>query len=285
MVAFDDADLRQGLHKVDAPSPWVSEPCGSTPRLSGIRQNRETIQEARRLSEPTDFLACTQNRGGGQASMHAADAGLVFAGSICQTGRGLPAYPHRFHAKFLFDVRVAGIAGSQGRRARGQAVNTSQVGIVNALQRSLRVFGTLSLLTLSAVTPASSVLVIVPGVISQRLLEPAHSGRWMAGAFLSIPTASACLCVELSSRLSHRRRRILHGRAHGRAIGRGHCHHVAQRLQSSLLRIRPSGAVARACLYSGVIIPGPQHDRCRDFQLILSTTVLGDPVYPDQMPG
>ena len=55
-----------------------------------------------------------------------------------------------------------------------------------ALKRSMRVIGTL-LLTLSAVTPASSVFVIVPGVIAQ-----AGSGAFLsmaAAAFLAIPIA------------------------------------------------------------------------------------------------
>ncbi len=62
------------------------------------------------------------------------------------------------------------------------------------LKRSLKVFGTL-LLTLSAVTPASSVFVIVPGVITQ-----AGTGAFWAmilGALLSVPTAY--VYAELSS--------------------------------------------------------------------------------------
>ena len=64
----------------------------------------------------------------------------------------------------------------------------------SGLKRSLRVFGAL-LLTLSAVTPASSVFVIVPGVISQ-----AGTGAFLAmlaGAALSVPTAFAY--AELAS--------------------------------------------------------------------------------------
>jgi len=63
-----------------------------------------------------------------------------------------------------------------------------------ALKRSLRVFGTL-LLTLSAVTPASSVFVIVPEVLNQ-----AGTGALWAmilGALLSVPTAY--VYAELSS--------------------------------------------------------------------------------------
>jgi amino acid transporter len=62
------------------------------------------------------------------------------------------------------------------------------------LKRSLRVIGTL-LLTLSAVTPASSVFVIVPGVITQ-----AGTGAFLSmifGALLSLPTAY--VYAELSS--------------------------------------------------------------------------------------
>lgn len=64
----------------------------------------------------------------------------------------------------------------------------------SGLKRSLRVFGAL-LLTLSAVTPASSVFVIVPGVIAQ-----AGTGAFiamLAGAALSVPTAFAY--AELAS--------------------------------------------------------------------------------------
>ena len=63
-----------------------------------------------------------------------------------------------------------------------------------ALKRSLKLFGTL-LLTLSAVTPASSVFVIVPGVINA-----AGTGAFWAmilGALLSAPTAY--VYAELSS--------------------------------------------------------------------------------------
>ena len=77
------------------------------------------------------------------------------------------------------------------------------------LKRSLRVFGAM-LLTLSAVTPASSVFVIVPTVITQ-----AGTGAFLAmlaGAALSVPTAF-CLCRTVK-RLSHRRRGIFHGRPH-----------------------------------------------------------------------
>src|SRR3974377_2359425 len=55
-----------------------------------------------------------------------------------------------------------------------------------ALKRSMRVIGTL-LLTLSAVTPASSVFVIVPGAITQ-------AGR---GAFLSM-AAAAILAIPIA---------------------------------------------------------------------------------------
>src|SRR5580693_7012622 len=64
----------------------------------------------------------------------------------------------------------------------------------HALKRSMRVIGAL-LLTLSAVTPASSVFVIVPGVIAQ-----AGTGAFiamLAGAALSVPTAFAY--AELAS--------------------------------------------------------------------------------------
>jgi len=63
-----------------------------------------------------------------------------------------------------------------------------------ALRRSLRVLGTL-LLTLSSVTPASSVFVIVPGVIAQ-----AGTGAFLSmvvGAFLCV--ATAYVYAELSS--------------------------------------------------------------------------------------
>ena len=62
------------------------------------------------------------------------------------------------------------------------------------LKRSLRVFGAM-LLTLSAVTPASSVFVIVPEVINQT-----GTGAFLAmlaGAVLSVPTAYAY--AELAS--------------------------------------------------------------------------------------
>src|ERR1700742_3049886 len=64
----------------------------------------------------------------------------------------------------------------------------------SGLKRSLRVFGAM-LLTLSAVTPASSVFVIVPTVVTQ-----AGTGAFLAmlaGAALSVPTAFAY--AELAS--------------------------------------------------------------------------------------
>ncbi|HJW42103.1 MAG TPA: APC family permease [Rhizomicrobium sp.] len=76
----------------------------------------------------------------------------------------------------------------------GESRGTAAEPPARALKRTMRVFGTL-LLTLSSVTPASSVFVIVPGVISQ-----AGSGAFLSmllAAILAVPVAF--IYAELSS--------------------------------------------------------------------------------------
>ena len=134
-----------------------------------------------------------------------------------------------------------------------------------ALKRSLRVFGTL-LLTLSAVTPASSVFVIVPGVISA-----AGTGAFWAmilGALLSVPTAY--VYAELSSAFP-----IAGGEYSmvGRTLG----HDAGMAIMwlnafSSLLTPAAFGLGASA--FIAVVIPGVNATWVAII-IILSTTVLG----------
>ena len=141
----------------------------------------------------------------------------------------------------------------------------SKAAKAGALRRSLRVFGTL-LLTLSAVTPASSVFVIVPGVINQ-----AGTGAFWAmilGALLSVPTAY--VYAELSSAFP-----IAGGEYSmaGRTIG----HDAAIAIMwlnafSSLLT--PAAFALGAGAFIAVLIPGLNTSAVAIF-IILSTTILG----------
>jgi amino acid transporter len=133
------------------------------------------------------------------------------------------------------------------------------------LKRSLRIFGTL-LLTLSAVTPASSVFVIVPGVISQ-----AGTGAFwamIAGAVLSVPTAY--VYAELSSAFP-----IAGGEycMVGRTVGRD-AGIAIMWLNAVSSLLTPAAFALGASAFIGAIVPG-LNTTWVAVAIILSTTVLG----------
>ena len=134
-----------------------------------------------------------------------------------------------------------------------------------ALNRSLRVFGTL-LLTLSAVTPASSVFVIVPGVITQ-----AGTGAFWAmvlGALLSVPTAY--VYAELSSAFPIAGGEYcMVGRTVGLDAGIG-----IMWLNAFSSLLTPAAFALGASAFIGVIVPG-LNATIVAIGIILATTVLG----------
>ena len=134
-----------------------------------------------------------------------------------------------------------------------------------ALKRSLRIFGTL-LLTLSAVTPASSVFVIVPGVITQ-----AGTGAFWAmvlGALLCVPTAY--VYAELSSAFP-----IAGGEycMVGRTVGRDSGIAIMWLNAFSSL-LTPAAFALGASAFIGMIVPG-LNTTIVAIAIILATTVLG----------
>ena len=134
-----------------------------------------------------------------------------------------------------------------------------------ALKRSLKVFGTL-LLTLSAVTPASSVFVIVPGVIAA-----AGTGAFWAmilGALLSVPTAY--VYAELSSAFP-----IAGGEYSmvGRTLGRD-AGMAIMWLNAFSSLLTPAAFGLGAGAFIGVVIPG-LNTTAVAIAIILVTTVLG----------
>jgi amino acid transporter len=134
-----------------------------------------------------------------------------------------------------------------------------------ALKRSLRVFGTL-LLTLSAVTPASSVFVIVPGVITE-----AGTGAFWAmilGALLSVPTAY--VYAELSSAFP-----IAGGEycMVGRTVGRD-AGIAVMWLNAFSSLLTPAAFGLGSAAFIGVVIPG-LNTTAVAIGIILVTTVLG----------
>ncbi len=135
----------------------------------------------------------------------------------------------------------------------------------NALKRSLRVFGTL-LLTLSAVTPASSVFVIVPDVITQ-----AGTGAFWAmilGALLSVPTAY--VYAELSSAFPIAGGEYcMVGRTVGRDAG------IAIMWLNAFSSLLTPAAFGLGCAaFIGAVIPG-LNTTAVAVAIILVTTVLG----------
>jgi amino acid transporter len=135
----------------------------------------------------------------------------------------------------------------------------------NALKRSLRVSGTL-LLTLSAVTPASSVFVIVPDVISG-----AGTGAFWAmilGALLSVPTAY--VYAELSSAFP-----IAGGEycMVGRTVGRD-AGMAIMWLNAFSSLLTPAAFGLGCAAFIGTMIPG-LNTTWVAIVIILVTTVLG----------
>ena len=144
-----------------------------------------------------------------------------------------------------------------------------------ALNRSLRIFGTL-LLTLSAVTPASSVFVIVPGVITQ-----AGTGAFWAmllGALLSIPTAY--VYAELSSAFP-----IAGGEycMVGRTVGRD-AGMAIMWLNAFSSLLTPAAFALGASAFIGVIVPG-LNTTVVAIAIILATTILAESCISAPMPG
>jgi len=134
-----------------------------------------------------------------------------------------------------------------------------------ALKRSMRIVGVL-LLTLSAITPASSVFVIVPGVIAQ-----AGSGVFLsmlAGALLAVPIAY--VYAELSSAFP-----IAGGEYSmaGRAVGHGFGF-AALGLTVVGCILSPAVLALGASDYLAVIIPGLNATAVA-IAIIAVTTLLG----------
>jgi amino acid transporter len=134
-----------------------------------------------------------------------------------------------------------------------------------ALKRSMRIVGVL-LLTLSAITPASSVFVIVPGVITQ-----AGSGAFLsmlAGALLAVPIAY--VYAELSSAFP-----ITGGEYSmaGRAVGHG-LGFAALGLTVVGSILSPAVLALGASDYLAVIIPGLNATAVA-IAIIAVTTLLG----------
>ena len=153
----------------------------------------------------------------------------------------------------------------------GEQLDTSALEAVTskarsgALKRSLRIFGTL-LLTLSAVTPASSVFVIVPGVITQ-----AGTGAFWAmvlGALLSVPTAY--VYSELSSAFP-----IAGGEycMVGRTVGLD-AGIAIMWLNAFSSLLTPAAFALGASVFIGVVIPG-LNTTALAIGIILVTTILG----------
>ena len=136
---------------------------------------------------------------------------------------------------------------------------------MTVLKRSLRVFGTL-LLTLSAVTPASSVFVIVPGVI----LAAGTGAFWamIVGALLSVPTAY--VYAELSSAFP-----IAGGEYSmvGRTLGRD-AGMAVMWLNAFSSLLTPAAFGLGAGAFIGAVIPGLDSLTVA-IGIILVTTVLG----------
>jgi amino acid transporter len=134
-----------------------------------------------------------------------------------------------------------------------------------ALKRSMRVIGTL-LLTLSAVTPASSVFVIVPGVITQ-----AGSGAFLsmaAAAILAIPIAY--VYSELASAFP-----IAGGEYSmvGRAVGAG-AGFATFGLTITSNMLAPAVLALGASTYLAVVVPD-LNPIVVGMTIIAATTVLG----------
>lgn len=133
------------------------------------------------------------------------------------------------------------------------------------LRRSLRVFGTL-LLTLSAVTPASSVFVIVPGVIAA-----AGTGAFWAmvlGAALCVPTAY--IYAELSSAFPIAGGEYcMVGRTVGRDAGMG-----IMWLNAFSSLLTPAAFALGAGTFIGMVIPG-LNTTAVAIIIIVATTILG----------
>lgn len=134
-----------------------------------------------------------------------------------------------------------------------------------ALKRSMRLIGVL-LLTLSAITPASSVFVIVPGVITQ-----AGSGAFLsmfAGALLAVPIAY--VYAELSSAFP-----IAGGEycMVGRTVGQGSGFAVLGLTVAGNM-LAPAVLALGASDYVAVIVPGLNQTAVA-IAIIAATTLLG----------
>ena len=144
-----------------------------------------------------------------------------------------------------------------------------------ALKRSMRVIGAL-LLTLSAITPASSVFVIVPGVIKQ-----AGTGAFLsmfAAALLAVPIAY--VYAELSSAFP-----IAGGEycMVGRAVGRGSGFAILGLTVASNM-LAPAVLALGASDYIAVVIPDLNQIAVA-ITIIAVTTLLGISAHPHQCLG